>query len=241
MVSIAQTLGVGIYTPAEAAFYARVSTRLMKRWVFGDAGGKPVIDRQLQDSEEKVVTFLDFVQTLAVREVRNRHKIPLQKIRAGVDVAKQKYGVGYPLACRHTIYLFGDQKRQGHGEIVIRLPALDEPAGDQFVQLTGKGKDNQLLRPVVEMFIDNLHFDLGTGLANLYRPMTDGDAAVVLNPDHRFGEPIVDPGGYSVQALWHATNAEGGIEAAAEAYGVTDAEVRLANKYCDMLQTDHSA
>ena len=75
----------------------------MTRWVFGDASGKPVIERQLGDPLEKVVTFLDFVQTLAIREVRNRY---------GIDEARQRYDIDYPLACRNAIYLFSDQMGQ---------------------------------------------------------------------------------------------------------------------------------
>ena len=241
MFALADKLGIGIYSPAEAAFYARVSRRIMTRWVFGDAQGKPVIDRQLRDSTEKVVTFLDFVQTLAVREVRNRHGIPLQRIRQGVDVARQRYGVEYPLACRHTIYLFSDQKGEGHGQIVIRRHDDNDQIEDHFVQLTGRDRRNLLMRPVVEMFLQDLQFDPKTGLASLYSPMSKDGASIVLDPRRRFGEPIVDPGGYTAETLWDATNTEGGIEAAAEAYGVTVGEVRLANRYFDTLLPDRVA
>lgn len=241
MFAIANKLGIGIYTPAEAAFYARVTRGVMTRWVFGDAKGKPVIERQLQDSKEKVVTFLDFVQTLAVREVRNRSGLSLQRIRQGVDEARNRYGIEYPLARRHTIYLFSDQKGEGHGYILIRISGDDSEGEDRFIQLTGRGKGNLMMRPVVEMFLQDLQFDPETGLANLYSPMNDGGASIVLNPHRRFGEPIVDPGGYTAETLWHATNTEGGIEAAAEAYGVTIGEVKLANRYFDMLLPDRAA
>jgi uncharacterized protein (DUF433 family) len=240
MITLANKLGIGIYTPAEAAFYARVSRRLMTRWVFGDDGGKPVIERQLGDASEKIVTFLDFVQTLAIREVRNRHGLPLQRIRQGVEAARERYGIKYPLACRHTIYLFGDQKGEGHGEMVIRI---DDTEGieQQYVQLTGRNRHNLLIRPVVEMFLHDLQFDPETGLASTYSPMSSEGASIVLNPHRRFGEPIVEPGGYTVETLWHATNAEGGIEAAAETFGVPIGEVRLANKYFDSLLSDRVA
>lgn len=241
MFAIADKLGVGIYSPAEAAFYARVTRPVMTRWVFGDNKGKSVIERQFRDSPEKVVTFLDFVQTLAVREVRNRHGLSLQRIRQGVDEARKRYGIEYPLACRHTIYLFSDQTGKGHGHIVIRRPEDDGGVEEQYIQLTGRGKGNLMMLPVVEMFLDDLQFDPGTGLASQFTPMVGENATVVLNPHRRFGEPIIDPGGYTAEALWHATNTEGGIEAAAEAYGVSVGQVILANKYFDMLLPDRAA
>ncbi len=241
MFTIADKLGIGIYSPAEAAFYARVSRKMMSRWVFGIASGKPVIERQLRDSSEKVVTFLDFVQTLAVREVRNRRGVSLQRIRQGMDEARKRYGVEYPLACRHKIFVFGDHKTRGHGQIIIRRPDDDDPDVDQYVQLTGRERGNFLLGSVVEMFLENLRFDPETGLAFEYSPMSEGDARIVLNPRRRFGEPIVDPGGYTAETLWDATNIEGGIEAAAQAYGVTVGEVRLANRYFDTLLPNRAA
>jgi hypothetical protein len=40
MVMVAKKyLGLGMYTPAEAAMYARVSTQLMSRWIHGSAAG----------------------------------------------------------------------------------------------------------------------------------------------------------------------------------------------------------
>ena len=200
MVALADKLGVGLYTPAEAAFYARVSQRMMTRWVFGDRDGRPAIHRQLDDTSEKVVTFLDFIQTLAVREVRNRHNLSLGKVRQGVDAARQRYGIDYPLARKHTIFLFSDQQGRGHGEIIIRLPTDRDTIEDQYVQLTGKRSGNRMFSSVVEMFLDDLQFDPASGLASLYRPLVHNNASVVLDPRCHFGEPVVNPGGYSVEA-----------------------------------------
>ena len=241
MVAIEDHLGLGIYTPAEAAFYARVSTRMMTRWVFGDSDGKPVIERQLKEPIDKTVTFLDFVQTLAVREVRQRHGLSLQKIRQGVEEARARYQIAYPLAQEHCIFLFSDRQRQGHGHIVIRLKGDEKGVEDQYVQLTGRGKGNFMFKTVVEMFLDDLTFDPVTKLATQYRPMSENGASVLLNPHRRFGEPVIEPGGYTAEALWHATNAEGGLDAAAEACGVTVGEVSLANKYYDTLLTREAA
>lgn len=241
MIVLADKIGVGIYSPAEAAFYARVSRRMMARWVFGEGDKKPVIKRQLPDSAEKVVTFLDFIQTLAIREVRNRHNLPLQRIRQGVDEARKRYKIDYPLACAHTIYLFSDGKGEGRGNIVIRRPGDEDGVKEQYIQLTGGGRGNLLSRPVVEMFLQDLQFNPETGFASEYSPMAYDGAKIVLNPRLRFGEPIVYPGGYTAETLWHATNTEGGIEEAADAFGVGVGEIVLANKYFDTLLADRAA
>jgi len=238
MIATQDHLGIGVYSPAEAAFYARVSPKMMTRWVFGDSDGKPVIARQLSSPGDKVVTFLDFIQTLAIREVRQRYGLPLQRIRQGVDEARERYGLEYPLACKHRIFLFSDQQREGQGDIVIRVDGPDDDDGgivERYIQLTGRARGNLLFKSVVEMFLDDLSFDPTTQLASRYRPMSHGGASVLLDPHRRFGEPVIEPGGYTAEALWHATNAEGGIAAAAGAFGVTADEVILANRYFDML------
>ena len=55
-------LGIGLYAPSEAAFYARVSTQLMTRWIHGNKQGSPVVEAEIARSNDKIVTFLDFVQ-----------------------------------------------------------------------------------------------------------------------------------------------------------------------------------
>jgi hypothetical protein len=228
-------LGIGIYSPAEAAFYAKVSPNVMVRWVFGDSKGRPVIERQLRDTAEKTVTFLDLIQTLAVREVRQRHRVPLQRIREGVDEARRRYGLEYPLARDHRIFLFGDDQTPGHQQIVIRLDGDQDGMPAEYVQLTGRHEGSRMLTPVVEMFLSDLTFDPVTKLATQYRPIVEDGISVLLDPTRRFGEPLIEPGGYTAEALWHATNVEGSFEDAASACGVSVKEVELANKYFDTL------
>ncbi len=63
--------GTGLYTLDEVAKYARMSSVTLGRWFNGDDYCKRVFS--LEDS--KVITFLDFVQVLAVPELAS----PLQK------------------------------------------------------------------------------------------------------------------------------------------------------------------
>ncbi len=62
-----------------------------------------------------------------------------------------------------------------------------------------------------------------------------------MHPDRRFGEPLVTSCGYTARALFESYHAEGGVAAAAEAYGVTREEVELACSYFDHLQGNSAA
>lgn len=223
---VEKLLGLGLYTPAEAALYARVHGNLLSRWLFGDARGAPVVDPQLRDLEgEKVVTFLDFVQSLAIRAIRQTRKVPLQKIREAIEAAKQLYKIDYPFAIKHTTYLLGK-------EVVIRTPC-DKA---KFVQLTGKAKRNRLLTEVAELYLEDLSFD-ANGLANRYLAWKKDEYEIVMDPHQRFGEPLLPSCGYTARALFDAYRIEGGIDQAAKCYGVEPAEVKAAIEYFDHLQT----
>jgi uncharacterized protein (DUF433 family) len=213
-------LGSGLYSVREAAFYARIPPQTLGRWLFGNKSGQAVLDRQLR-SEERLVTFLDFVQALAVRSVRIMHRVPLPEIRKAVRNAEQKYGVRYPFARRHTTYLIGD-------EIAIRL------GDDRYVAASGKHAGNLLIKQVVETYMVDLSFD-ASGLAQSYRAFEWNERVVTMDPRIRFGEPVIPTCGYTAQALWDAVKAEGGIEPAARAYGVEVEDIQLACKYFDHL------
>ncbi|MEZ6069441.1 MAG: hypothetical protein R3C10_04020 [Pirellulales bacterium] len=102
MIATAKDLiGKGIYSTTEAALYARVRRDTLRRWLFGGSSQKPVISRQVESpADNKVVTFLDFVQAMAIRAIRVQHDVPLQTIRKAHDRAVRDYGLEYPLPDR---------------------------------------------------------------------------------------------------------------------------------------------
>jgi hypothetical protein len=146
MVAAEELLGIGLYSPLEAALYARVTTQLMNRWIFGNAQGQPVIEPQLDDAAEKIVTFLDFVQALAIRRIRNERFIPLGKIREAYFRARDEFDVTHPFALDSTrIGLFGPLDVPAKQEIYLCVGENDEGA-HQFFQITGRKHGNQLYR-----------------------------------------------------------------------------------------------
>ncbi len=218
---VPQFLGVGLYTPEEAALYARVRTQTVTRWIFG-AGGEPVFEPQVAKSE-RLVSFLDLVQTMAIRAIRITKLVPLQKIREAVHMAQEEFNVSHPLARPHKIFLFGD-------DVIINV---GDAESKKLIQLTGRNKRNYVMAPVAELFMRDIYFENAT--ARWYTPLTDGDLEVRLDPQLRFGEPMIKSCGYTTRALWDAYRAEGGIEAAAKAYGVDIKEVELACRFYDQI------
>lgn len=231
-------LGIGIYSPAEAALYARERTSTVVRWVLGNKRSAPVLNSQL-DPSARLVTFLDFVQMLAVSAIRRQYGVPLQTIRQGLENAKERYAAHYPFAVEHKTYLFergsrkrgsrlSDQEAAKRFEIVIRV------GDDQLVQVTGKDAHNLMIKEVVELYTRDLYFG-HLGLAEEYYPWRERGIDIKMNPHLHFGEPLL-PSGYTALALAEAVTVEGGIERAAKAYGVDPMEVEVAFKYVTSLQ-----
>jgi hypothetical protein len=89
--------------------YARVRPQTMSRWVFGRGQSSPVIESATA-SDEKIVSFVQFIESLTVRSIRNAHGISLQKIREAWLRARNEFRLDHPFAVPHRVYLFGDLK-----------------------------------------------------------------------------------------------------------------------------------
>src|ERR1041385_3347657 len=97
--------GTGLYTLGEAATYARIPLRTISSWFRRDSA----MSRVFPGDDSKIIGFLDFIQTLAVRNLRVHYDISLQKIRDAVERAKEEFNLDYPFARKHTTYLFDPQ------------------------------------------------------------------------------------------------------------------------------------
>ena len=223
VMSVQDKLGVGLYTAAEAARYVRARPEAISRWVHGNAKGERVVRPKFDSDDERVITFVDMVQALSIRAVRTQaSRVPLPAIRDAVRKVEDEHGIEYPLAHRHLLFYFDKS-------VFI---TLDE--SDAIVGLTNKDIGQHLSRPIVEPYLEEIRFD-DDGLAEKWTPMTNGEHSIRLDPEIRFGQPIVSPLNILASTLAEAVVAEGSIEAAADAHGVERNAVVLAVKYFDSL------
>jgi len=221
--SVGDKLGVGLYTPAEAAMYVRARPEAISRWVHGSAKGERVVRPRFEADHERVITFVDMVQALSVRAVRTQaRRVPLHAIRDAVRKVESQHGIEYPLARRHLLFYFDKS-------VFIKLEG-----SDSIVGLTSKDIGQHLLRPIVEPYLEEISFG-DDGLAETWKPMSRGELSIKLDPTVRFGQPTIAPHNILASTLADAVVAEGSIEAAADVHGVDRSAVVLAVKYFDSL------
>jgi len=236
-------IGKGIYTADEAARYARITTRTMQRWVWGDASGEPVLRAELAGGGEpdKLVTFLDFVQAMAIRSVRVcDKKFPLPKIRSACDEAMARCSVRFPLASRdHGIFLFGPREKLHLCEMVI-LVGTDPDGLNQYVMASGKSRGNRVMTKIAEPFMQGIEFG-SSEYAERYTAWSEGDRKILMDPHQRLGEPYLPSCGYTALALWEAYLSEGGTAEAAKAYDIDEEDVMMVCNYFDHLTGNNAA
>jgi hypothetical protein len=217
---LSDKLGTGIYTVHEASSYTKVAPGVLRRWLYGDKRGRSVID-PLYGKDDKVVSFLDLIQMLAIREIRIQREVPLSKIRQAIEYSKDKHGIVHPFARKHTTFLYGD-------ELMIRV---GHRGAEEYVEASGKHRGQKHFQ-FVELYMEDLSFD-ADGLANKFQIFkADGvkPVSVTMDPAIRFGEPML-PSGYSASAIWNAIRTEGGLREAADAYGIDVPEAEAAYRF----------
>lgn len=209
-------LGVGLYSPAEAARLVRAPTQSVNRWLFGDSRTDGLLDPELSNSTERTVTFHDLMQLLAIRaaRVKAEHRVSLQQIRAAIETAQKNYSVNKPLAYKHRMYEFDD----------CILIELEDRA---TVGLTGEYKHQHMIRMIIEDFLEDITY-LGDGMAELWTPMRRGNYRVELNPRIRFGQPMVMPGNLLVEEIMSTVAGEKSPQGAARAHEIELDAVKLA-------------
>src|SRR5437016_4763932 len=83
----------GLYTLAQAAMFARIPLNTLNYWYYGTKSRKPLRQSEIAREEGKFVTFLEFVEALAIRSLRKERNISLPKIREAIKEAQDKYHI----------------------------------------------------------------------------------------------------------------------------------------------------
>jgi uncharacterized protein (DUF433 family) len=213
-------VGIGLYTPAEAARLIGVPVSTLRRRLKGYRVGAreylPLWPLQLDLGDESTyLSFLDLVQS----------RVAIAFINVGLSPQKVRRAILLGRNILNTTYPFANARLRTDGNTVI-LQVLTPGEDDQLIDLFRNGQF--VMKNIVEPSLKDLDFD--NELAVRWWPGGKGDR-IVIDPRRQFGQPIDAETGVPTSVLATAAKAEGSVESAARAYRVPTAAVRRALRF----------
>lgn len=226
-----ELIGIGLYTPAEAARLVDVPAGKIARWLKGySAGGQPhdpLWSPQVDLGDGR--TYLGFRDLLEVRVAAAfiAHGVSPQRIRAAIRMAREVYGFAHPLA---TTRFRTDGK-----SIFLRVATED---GTDAEKLLDTATRQYVFAEVIAASLKGVEFD-AAGQPVLWRPL-GRRGGIVVDPARAFGQPIEESSSVPTRILAAAART-GGVAGAALAYDVPEAAVRRALDFEDGLSARQAA
>jgi uncharacterized protein (DUF433 family) len=212
-------VGLGLYSPAEAAALTHIPARKIRRWMCGHSIGErayPALWRSELEKfeiEQLYLSFLDLVQ-LRVADAFIEEGLSPQKVRRAIEYGAKIVVSEYP---------FANARFRTDGKTVI-LHVLDEDDGDgTLIDLFSNGQ--YLMQKVIEPSLKNLEFE--GDFARRWWPL-GRSRGIVVDPHRQFGQPIDDATGVPTSVLAEAAKAEGSEVKAAKRFMVPVASVHRA-------------
>jgi hypothetical protein len=205
-------IGIGLYTPAEAARLVGIPALQISRWLGGRNADKLLWQPEIDLGDGHL--YLGFRDLIEVR-VANAFIIrglSLQKMRRAIEIARDIIGEERPLA---TVKFRADGR-------TVFLQLINEDGWDDTIHRFG---GQHVFREIMEPISKNVDFVDGIPL----RWWPSGkQARILIDPQRAFGQPIEYESAVPAAALAAAAKAEGSSEAAARVWSVSVTSVRRA-------------
>lgn len=167
-----------LYTFAEAAHLAHVSTSTVRNWLLGytakHGGVPPLFDSAVE--KRAMVSFLRLIEIVVAAKFRKAEGVSYQTVRCAYENAKSQWGQEYPFAYFKLEALGGHIVRRIHEERPgSSLQAVDVP--EQWT--------------IPSLVLDTVHqFDYELELASRWYPIGK-DIPIVVDPRYSSGVPTI--------------------------------------------------
>lgn len=219
-------IGIGLYTPAEAARLTGIPAGKLSRWLRGYGSGarqhEGLWTPQIDIGDDRVyLGFRDLMEARTVSAFAESGLSP-QFIRRAIVVARELIKDSHPLSTRRF---------KTDGRTIFLEVAKEEGAED--ASLIDIVRRQYAFRQIVERSLKDVEFD---GIAPVRWFPANRQAGVVVDPARSFGQPIDDETGIPTAVLAAAAKAEGGIKEAAGAWHVDPGTIRRAIAFEDRLK-----
>jgi len=220
------TLGVGVYSFADAARFIGAKPRDLRRWTLGysyktskgdETFSSPLWRLQLADTEIEGLGFKDLIELRFVHAFRDEG-VSLSVIRRTLEVARERLSAPYPFTCKK---FKTDGKR-------IFMEVVEETGDESLVDV--EKQQNVIQKVIGPSLREGVELDM-QGEAARWFPLR-GSKAIVFDPTRKFGQPILAEYDVPTIAIVDAVKAEGGNERrVAKLYDVPLTAVRKALEF----------
>ena len=212
-------IGIGLYTPSEAARLLAVPAAKISRWLRGHDIGDQHYD-QLWEPQVDLGdghVYLGFRDLMEVRVASAfiERGLSAQKVRRAIELAREMAGEERPLSTA---------KFRTDGRSVF-LQLTKEDGSDAMVDLF---RQQHVFREIIEPSLKNI--DFVDGIPARWWP-NGKQARIVVDPRRSFGQPVELESNIPTAVLGGAAEAEGSAEAAARVWQVSAASVRRAVEF----------
>ena len=215
---------VAAYPLAEAARYLRLPPTTLRAWVMGrtyakrsGAAHSPALI-ELPDRKKTELSFSNLVEAHVLRALRTVHEVSIKDVRSAIAFAEREYNIKRLLLSAELL--------AAAGELFL----------DKYGELVSLSKSGQLaMRKVLERYLKRVERDEEKFPIRLY-PTTRDDAAdaervIAIDARIAFGRPVVLRQGIETASIAQRIDAKETVDAVAEDYGLTVAEVEEAVIY----------
>lgn len=211
-------LGIGSYTPSEAARLTGVPAYALKRWLFGYSYSHhgplttqpPLWQPQYGvDQEDPLLGFRDLIEARMVGRLRSLG-IGMPTIRACLRTASEIAEDPHP---------FSSANFRTDGKSLF-LERISDSGEHDVIDL--KLRQHAFAKVIERSFLD-LEFDEEKATRWFLLP---NKQSIVADPERSFGQPITNEGGVPTNRLLQAVSAEGSISKVAKLFEIRSTIVR---------------
>ena len=186
------SLGSGVYTLPDAARLLGVPLTRLRSWISGYAiPEEPNHGRRLPaghfssrgEGRAKTFSFHTLIEIYVIAQLR-KHRVTMATVRKAREELSERFDTAHPFAVAGL--LLGGKR-------------LLKELGNQTLLELGTGGQTGF-EAVIAPFCERLDFDQTTRLAQRFYP-NGRNNAVVIDPHHAFGRPIIEGTNITTEAL----------------------------------------
>lgn len=211
-----KALGQGIYQFSEVARFTGTTTERVRTWFLGREGRPgPLIGPGPQAEHSNTVSFHGLIDALVVSKLRDDYDISMQYLRRVHSKLMEEFQVQYPFSRKDFLT---DGKR-------IFVAYADGMGEEHLKELLTQQK---AFPSILKNYLRYIEYDAESMLARRWHI----EKGIVIDPERRYGKPIVEAAGVPTGILAASYRANGqDLRLVANWFGVTAEAVRAAVEF----------